>query len=102
MEQNNKFAHIYNLKVNFVNGVKWDLDILAVSVTWLFCWIQDEHHVKEYKVELIKENAERVKPDFGARSLTSNVTHDSQYKRVESAHPADIAIALSEGCPGVL
>lgn len=102
MEQNKKFAHIYNLKVNFVNGVKWDLDILAVSVTWLFCWIQDEHHVKEYKIELIKENAERVKNNFGARSLNSNVTHDRRYKRVEAAHPADIAIALSEGCPGVL
>ncbi len=70
-----KKAHIYNLKVLFSDGHKWDLDILAIDASWLFCWIGEGQRdkVENLTINLIKKDAELVKDNFGARSLKSNI-----------------------------
>ncbi len=73
-----KQAHTFNLKVEFDNGHKWDLDILAVDSTWLTSWWDGycrDHNCMAIKIEinLIKRNAETVKDNFGARSIQSNI-----------------------------
>ncbi len=63
-----KQAHKYNLKATFSNGVTWDLNILAVSASWLFCWINEKQSdiLDTFKIELLERNVTFVKSDFGA------------------------------------
>jgi len=64
-----KKAHIYNLKAIFEDGREWDLKILAVSITWVFCWIKDCDNVKSMTVEMVKKDAKEVPENFGAKGI---------------------------------
>lgn len=69
-----KTAHIFNLKVDFKNGQKWDLDILARDITWIFNFIHNDNvEIESMNIQLIKENAEEVKENFGAKSIKNNL-----------------------------
>ena len=72
-------ANKYNLKVEFESGLKWDLLILAVNVTWIFCWIENNHKVSKLSIDLIEREVCEVAENFGAKSLQNNaLTNETQ------------------------
>jgi len=71
-----KQAHKYNLKVVFSTGTKWDLNILAVDVSWLLCWINDDQskQVDSYQIVKLESNVKQVSDDFGAMAYNEDDT----------------------------
>ncbi len=71
-----KQAHKYNLKATFASGTKWDLNILAVDVSWLFCWINDSQsqQVETYLITKLESNVKQVADDFGAMAYSDDDT----------------------------
>lgn len=72
-----KRANIYRLQVDYEDGTEKDIRILAVEITWVFCWIKKDEPVKSMNVELLEKNvpiidyvkSARSRENFGATSL---------------------------------
>ena len=68
-----KKANKYNLKVEFESGHKWDLDILAIDVSWVNCHLDKDAAIKSLSINLLEKEYELVHDTFGSRSLKSNI-----------------------------
>lgn len=75
-------ANLYNLKIEFEDGHKWDLDILAVNAKWLNCWVEDKHQIKSLSINLLEKDvpfsryeflSKRNRESFGAISIKNNL-----------------------------
>lgn len=73
----NKWANLYNLKVEFSSGHKWNLDILAVDSNAVCMWIKSENdtesiYIVHIEIELIQKQYRKVKNRFLAQSVKDN------------------------------
>lgn len=68
-------ANSYNLKVSFLNGNKWDLDILAEDISWINCFIDATQYKQatEINIKLIENNVPNTENFTGAKSIKSNI-----------------------------
>jgi len=78
-----QYAHKYNLKVEFEDGYKWDLNILAVNADWLKYWTNSKQDIKSLQITLIKKNFATVKDDFGATAFNEDNETLPRYQYIE-------------------
>lgn len=72
-----KQAHKFNLKVEYSDGIKWDLNILALDASWIWLFVHQErkHLITSMNIQMVKENAATVKDNgFGAIAYSENDT----------------------------
>jgi hypothetical protein len=67
-----KQANKYNLKVEFSDGFKWDIDILAIDITWVNMWLTKDQDIKTVNITMLEKNWKIVPLDFGAISLNDD------------------------------
>ncbi len=70
-------AHKFNLKVEYSDGIKWDLNILALDASWVWLFVNQErkHLITFINIQLVKENAAEVKDNgFGAIAYNADDT----------------------------
>ena len=67
----NKKANLYNLKAFFTDDREWDLNILAVDITWVFCWFDSTNakDIESMSIDLVRKDFCDVEDDFGARGI---------------------------------
>lgn len=69
-----KKAHKYLLKVEWSDETEWNINILAISMDWVFLWVnsqsdKSDFYVTNIIIELIERDVEDVPDEFGARGL---------------------------------
>lgn len=68
-----KQAHVYKLEVEFLDGHKWDIDILAVDASWVSMWADHvADQIQTMKITLLQRNYKLMSDNFGAKDISDN------------------------------